>query len=209
MFFYVHAAELHLHPELSDQMFRMRARVFKDRLRWDVDVENGRERDAYDSMDPLYVLSVDECSSRLRGSVRILPTTGPHMMRDVFNDFFDDPLHIESPLIWECTRFAVDPEPGTELTTAGLNLATSELLLGILDAAAAAGVTQILGVSETPMLRIYRRSGWMPEIVGRAHPQGSVPIFAGLWDVTPEARLTVAARARLGHIPGPARARAA
>lgn len=189
-----YAAELANDPELLDQMFRLRARVFRDRLRWDVRVENGRESDEYDRMDPLYVMSIDDEGRRLRGAVRILPTTGPHMMRDVFNGFFDEPLDIVSPLIWECTRFAVDPGPGASVTSTGVNLATCELLLGILDAAAAAGVTQVLGVSETPMLRIYRRCGWMPEIVGRAEPRGGVSIFAGLWDVTAEARRSVAAR---------------
>jgi N-acyl-L-homoserine lactone synthetase len=191
----VYASNLHRHPGLADQMFRMRARVFKDRLRWDVIVENGVERDEYDDMDPLYVMSIDDRSGLLRGSVRILPTTGRHMMGDIFNDFFDEPVLAQSPQIWECTRFAIHPDFEATLTPTGLNVATSELLLGVCDAARASGVTQILGVSEVPMLRIYRRSGWAPEIVGRSTRPGTVAIFAGLWDVTREASLSIRARA--------------
>jgi acyl homoserine lactone synthase len=195
MIFNVYASDLIRHPALADQMFRMRARVFKDRLRWDVNVENGIERDQYDDMDPLYVMSIDDRSGRLRGAVRILPTTGRHMMCDIFNDFFDEPVLVQSPQIWECTRFAIHPDFEATLTPTGLNVATSELLLGVCDAARASGVTQILGVSEVPMLRIYRRSGWAPEIIGRSARPGTVAIFAGLWDVTREASQTIRARA--------------
>jgi N-acyl-L-homoserine lactone synthetase len=52
-------------------------------------------------------------------------------------------------------------------------------------------------VSEIGMLRIYRRSGWSPEIVGRAVPPFTAPIFAGLWDVSTEVSRTIAARAGL------------
>jgi acyl homoserine lactone synthase len=195
MIFNVYASDLPRHPALADQMFRMRARVFKERLRWDVAVKDGIERDQYDDMDPLYVMSIDDRSGLLRGAVRILPTTGRHMMADIFNDFFDEPVLVQSPQIWECTRFAIHPDLEATLTPTGLDVATSELLLGVCDAALASGVTQILGVSEVPMLRIYRRSGWAPEIVGRSARPGTVAIFAGLWDVTREASLTIRARA--------------
>ncbi|MHB2167424.1 acyl-homoserine-lactone synthase [Alsobacter sp. R-9] len=182
----LHAFELAQRPDLAEQMFRLRARVFHDRLRWDVCVQDGLERDVYDDCDPLYVLSVDEDTGVVRGAARLLPTTGRHMMRDIFNGFFDEPFEIESPLIWECTRFGVLPDLGSEGGAAGLNVATCELLTGVCEAALVSGVTQILGVSEIPMLRIYRRSGWIPEVIGRSARPGSVPVFAGLWDVSPE-----------------------
>ncbi len=197
MIFNVYASELARHEGLAEQMFRMRARVFKDRLRWDVNVNDGMERDLYDDMDPLYVMSIDDRSGLLRGAVRILPTTGPHMMCDIFNDFFDEPVFAQSPQIWECTRFAIHPDFEASLTPTGLNVATSELLLGVCEAGLKSGVTQILGVSEVPMLRIYRRSGWAPEIVGRSARPGTVAIFAGLWDVTREAGMTIRSRAGL------------
>jgi acyl homoserine lactone synthase len=175
----------------------MRARVFKDRLNWDVAVENGRERDSYDDLNPAYVVSIDEPTGRVRGSVRILPTTGRHMMRDIFNSLFDEPLEIQSPVIWECTRFCIHPDFDRHVTPTGLNVATCEILQGICDTALRAGVKQILGVSEIGMLRIYRRSGWSPEIVGRAVPPFTAPIFAGLWDVSTEVSRTIAARAGL------------
>ncbi len=85
MIFTIESADQDKYPELFDEMFRMRAEVFSGRLGWDVKVENGREIDRFDAEDPLYLLSLDERSGQLRGAVRLLPTTGPNMLRDVFS----------------------------------------------------------------------------------------------------------------------------
>lgn len=39
-----------------ENMLRLRARFFYDRMGWDVRVENGMERDGYDELDPHYLL---------------------------------------------------------------------------------------------------------------------------------------------------------
>jgi hypothetical protein len=84
MIFTIESVDQYKYPELIDEMFRMRAEVFSGRLGWDVSVENGREIDRFDAEDPLYLLSLNEQSGQLRGAVRLLPTTGPNMLRDVF-----------------------------------------------------------------------------------------------------------------------------
>ena len=80
----VNGSERDLHMDLVQEMYRQRARVFKDRMGWDVEVRDGMEIDKFDEENPLYLISVDEGSGRLRGSLRLLPTTGPNMLRDVF-----------------------------------------------------------------------------------------------------------------------------
>jgi acyl homoserine lactone synthase len=42
----------HQYRHLIDEMFRLRARVFRDRLNWDVEVTDGKERDRYDDEQP-------------------------------------------------------------------------------------------------------------------------------------------------------------
>ncbi len=73
------------HPDLIDQMFRLRARVFKERLDWNVAVANGRERDMFDDLHPLYVLAIDEFG-RVAATFRLLRTMGPHMLADAFQE---------------------------------------------------------------------------------------------------------------------------
>ena len=97
-----------MNKNLLDQMLKLRALVFKERLDWEVEVNDGQERDIFDDQDPLYLLSVDECNNLL-GSLRLLPTTGPNMLRDVFSELTPNG-RIASPLIWESSRFCTNPK---------------------------------------------------------------------------------------------------
>jgi N-acyl-L-homoserine lactone synthetase len=70
-----------------DAMFRNRASVFSERLGWEVTVKDGRERDVFDDENPLYLISVDPYTGAYWGSLRLLPTTGPNMLRDEVEQF--------------------------------------------------------------------------------------------------------------------------
>jgi hypothetical protein len=103
---YIHADTLPAHPALARSMFRDRARQFRDRLGWAVTVDAaGEERDAYDALNPLYVIWQD-AGGRHAGSMRFLPTTGQTMVNDHFRHLTGG-VRIESPLIWECSRFCL------------------------------------------------------------------------------------------------------
>ena len=65
------------HSKLLEEMFRMRARIFGERLNWDVKVVNGMERDRYDDEAPVYLIYADDATGAVKGSLRLLPTTGP------------------------------------------------------------------------------------------------------------------------------------
>jgi N-acyl-L-homoserine lactone synthetase len=170
-------------PEAFDQMFRARASVFHDRLGWDVEVRNGREIDRYDEEhDPLYLVSVDS-RGRLTGSLRLLPTTGPTMLSNEFSGFFNEPVDIESPTAWECTRFCVHPE--TEGPTS-YRMVSSELLIGLCELCLASGIEQIVGVYDDRTTRVYARIGWSPAPMAASRSEvGS--LIVGIWDVSQEA----------------------
>jgi len=105
----IEGVDRHAQPDLFEQMFRMRAAVFSERLGWEVTVVDGKELDCFDAEDPLYLLCVDELTQKLKGSVRLLPTTGPNMLRDVFAILVPGGS-VESTLIWESSRFAINPD---------------------------------------------------------------------------------------------------
>ena len=94
-------------------MFRCRAQTFSERLGWEVVVRDGCERDRFDNENPLYLVSANPRSGEYRGSLRLLPTTGPNMLRDVFPALLKDDEAIESATIWECSRICSrDGDPG-------------------------------------------------------------------------------------------------
>src|SRR5208283_327083 len=115
-------------PKEMDAVFQNRAETFHERLGWDVVVKDGRERDHFDDLNPLYLVSVDPVTERYWGSLRLLPTTGPNMLRDVFPQLLDEGDVVESATIWESSRIcaaAVDGQP--KRSKNGVNYVMSEL----------------------------------------------------------------------------------
>ena len=190
MLHYLYADQLHLHPTLRDTMFRDRAEQFSRRLGWDVSVDaDGFERDQYDDLNPLYVVW-ERADGTHGGSMRLLPTTGRTMVSEHFADVADI-SGIVSPLVWECTRFCL--APGAEPRVAGaLMLAGGEVMRGF-------GLTHLLGVFDARMVRIYRRIGASPDVLGSLG-DGRGQISVGLWEYDEADREKVLRRAEL---PGP------
>src|SRR5215469_5126406 len=88
-----------------DGMFRLRHEVFKERLDWEVGTSAGKERDMFDDLDPVYI--VCEHQGEVLGSWRLLPTTGPYMLKDVFPELLYGRQAPQAPDVWEISRFAV------------------------------------------------------------------------------------------------------
>ena len=162
------ASSLSLFPKDVDAMFRSRALTFSERLGWDVVVTDGYERDAFDDLNPLYLVSVDPATEQYWGSLRLLPTTGPNMLRDVFPFLLDEGQVIESATIWESSRIcAVSAEGQPERAKGSLNFVLSELIAGIGEVAILAGLTQIVSVFDARIFRVLKAAGCNPRIIGR------------------------------------------
>lgn len=179
---YIHGHDLHKFPKLAESMFRDRADQFKTRLGWAVSVDaQGFERDEYDDENPLYVIW-EESDGTHGGSMRLLPTTGRTMVNDHFLHLTDG-VRIQSPLIWECTRFCLarGAKPGV---AAALMLAGGEVMQQF-------GVAHYVGVFDARMVRIYRRIGSSPEVLG-SEGEGREAVSIGLWEFSPDAQANVA-----------------
>ena len=164
--------ELETHPTLARTMFIDRATQFSKRLRWEVTVDqDGGERDEYDTLNPLYVI-LENSDGEHAGSLRFLPTTGKTMVNDHFTHLTDG-VKIQSPYIWECTRFCVSPtsdrRAAAKLLTAGAFIMKE------------CCIDHFVGVFDDRMERIYRVIGANPTVLGRQKAQqGSIGI--GLWE---------------------------
>ena len=92
--------------EIAD-MHRLRHRVFKERLDWDVLASGDMEIDEFDALHPAYLLQRAN-DGRVQGCVRLLPSTGPTMLRDAFPILLDGTSAPASSSVWESSRFALD-----------------------------------------------------------------------------------------------------
>ena len=187
---YIYAEDLKHHETLARTMFRDRAQQFRTRLKWDVSVDaTGFEIDQYDEMNPLYVIWEMENGTH-GGSMRLLPTTGDTMINDHFTHLTDG-VKIVSPLIWECTRFCLSPRHEKEAASIAASLLVAGCEMGL-----QVGLTDSVGVFDARMVRIYKRIGWEPTIVG-TDGASKDRISVGLWEVSEAAKARICAQAGL------------
>jgi acyl homoserine lactone synthase len=186
-------------PKEINAMFRNRAETFSDRLGWDVVVQDGYERDVFDDANPLYLVSVDPDTEEYWGSLRLLPTTGPNMLRDVFPQLLDGDC-IESATIWESSRICAAALAGQpQRNRSRVNYVLSELILGIGEVAVAAGLTQIVSVFDARIFRVLKAAGCNLQVIGTPQRIGGVMCYAGLFDTGEEPLRAFRAVAGIEH----------
>lgn len=180
----VYADQADKHPELFASMYRDRASQFRDRLGWNVKVdERGFETDVYDLLNPMYLIAEAHDGTHL-GSMRFLPTTGDTMINDHFTEITGG-VTVKSPFIWESTRFCLAPNASRSVSR--------KVLLGTLELGLHFGVQFFVGVFSRKMCRIYERIGWSPVVVGEGTIEGD-DVLAGLWPISEAARMGILAR---------------
>ncbi|AOR81188.1 acyl-homoserine-lactone synthase [Novosphingobium resinovorum] len=176
---------------LIEQMHVLRARVFRDRLGWDVDVAGGHEVDDYDALNPVYLLVVSDSTKHVVGCARLLPGSGPTMLGRTFPVLLDGgPLPSGHHLI-ESSRFCIDTDVAGANTARGLHQATMMLFSGILDWAIAHGYSQVMTVTDLRFERILKRAGLPFSRLGSAHPIGNTMAIAGIVPATEETAFSV------------------
>ena len=171
--------------ELAMGMHRLRGRVFKERLDWDVYVAGGLEIDQYDTFKPTYLLALDK--SEVVGCVRLLPTTGPNMLADTFPVLLDGHAAPRAAKIWESSRFCVDTKNVAATAGNGLREATYLLFAAMIEWGQQLDLQAIATVTDLRMERILRRTGWHLERLGTPHQIGATQAVAGLLPVTDNA----------------------
>ena len=184
--------------DLLDEMFRLRARVFGDRLGWEIEVEDEREVDRFDSLDPAYLVGLDDHGCVV-SCTRLLQTTGPHMLADVFSSILGGEPPLRGSRIWEATRFCVDTQRLRAMSgTGGISRVTCEMVIGINDYGMNAGISDIIAVIDPVMNRVLKRSACAPyDYLGSQVPMGKVPAMAALLDCTEERSQAVRAFSRI------------
>ena len=163
-------------------MFRLRHEVFKERLDWEVGCQNGRERDMFDDLDPVYIVCEDE--GEVLGSWRLLPTTKPYMLKDVFPELLHGMPAPEAPDVWEISRFAVSKRVVGNESMGSIKKVTNLLLEQLFAFAARRDITRIVAVSDVRFERILKRAGLLTNRFGPPLQIGITKAVSGYADVT-------------------------
>lgn len=186
-----------LYTDELDAMHRLRYDVFSVRLGWQVEVENGREYDQFDELDPTYFLAIENGS--VVATWRLLPTMGPYMLRDIFPELLDGEQAPESPTIFETSRFAVHTDGDAEQGLACLNKATGELFCGLLEYGLAAGIEEVWTVYDIRIARLLKRLDCTPLWRSKARRIGETLAVAGRFEISNQVLARIRAAAGIDH----------
>lgn len=167
------------------EMHRLRYRIFKERLGWDVQVGGDMEVDEFDACQPVYLLQRND-DGRVQGCVRLLPTTGPTMLRDTLPALLDGQAAPASDAIWESSRFGGDLCTREAKTAGSIARATYELFAGMIEFGLMRQLTDIVTVTDARMKRILCRARWPLKRLGAPRPIGKTIAVAGYLEVSRE-----------------------
>lgn len=173
--------------QVLQSMFQLRNEVFHKRLGWDVKSHADMEIDEYDDLDPVYIVACDSEHS-VNGCCRLLPTTGPYMLKDIFPQLLRGEEIPNSRVVWELSRFALQPCARNDVRQANLSAVTFEILQKGVDYAMTRGIQSYVFATSVAMERIFRMIGIPIRRFGdkRATQVGKVLSVACWVDITEE-----------------------
>lgn len=154
----IHAVSAHNQSEYRPylrQLWQQRYDVFVEKMGWSLDCAEGTERDQFDRPDTVYLLSIDD-DGQLRGAMRLLPTTKPHLMSDLFPHLCAKGVP-SGETVWEISRFY-------SLTGRHMMLerdrTVSELICGLYEYALETGIKQVTCVASMVLFPTILKAGW-------------------------------------------------
>lgn len=164
---------------LLDQMHQLRARVFHGRMKWDVAVQDGRERDEFDCCQPTYIMIVDGHGTVV-GAVRLLPATGPTLLSILFPELGPAGLFRPHAAMIESSRFCVDTSCEVGRAGQSLHEATWTMFAAIIEWSMANGYSELITATDLRIERILRRAGWPMKRIGEPKAIGNTTAVVGL-----------------------------
>lgn len=178
------SANRHLYERELDEHHQIRHRIYIEELRWRglTPRANKREYDQFDIEDTVYLLGIE--GGRVVGGLRLVPTTGPHLIADVFSRFASERGVPRRPDIAEWTRIFVVPERREEHSGSKIG---STIIASMIDYGLQEGLTGISVVMNTFWLPKFLKYGWRVRPLGLPDVHDDEWLVAVLIDVTPEA----------------------
>jgi acyl homoserine lactone synthase len=188
------------HIPLLDRMYKLRHAVFAERLQWTSLNHDRREIDLYDVLNPVYLICRDS-NGDVVGCWRLLPTTQPYMLKDIFPHLLHGAPAPERPDTWEISRFAIDPSWRDYNSLGAVGSVVGQMLLDLFDFSEANGIVRIVAASDIRFDRILKRAGLVTSHYGPPVRMENSSAVAGWADITDENRARIETRLALASVP--------
>ncbi len=169
-----------LGPGLMQRIGRYRHKVFVEQLGWRLlGGTDGLELDQFDLPDTFYVAA--QVRGEIAGIARLLPTTRPYLLSEIFPQLLDGEAPPASAHVWELSRFAATPPDDAQAGNALGHLSSPlavRLLAESLAVAAGRGAAHVITVSPLGVERLLRKAGFSARRVGVPVVSGSDSLIA-------------------------------
>lgn len=165
--------------QLVDAQHKLRARIFGERLGWEVTVRDGGERDEFDELLPTYIVTTTD-NGAVAGCARLLPAMGPTMVAGVFPSLLPGGHLSAHPAMIESSRFCVDTGLAEGRGAGSVHEATLTMFAGIIEWCIANDYTEIVTVTDLRFERILARVGWRLQRLGEPRKIGVTMAVAGI-----------------------------
>ena len=150
-------------------MLRFRHRVFRERLNWEVQSTDDMEFDIFDTLNPYYMIA--QHAGEIIGCWRLLPTTGPYMLKNTFPQLLNGQPAPEHESIWEVSRFAMATPGNSKNEQAIFNHLTLEMFRRSVLFAKQFNIKHFVSVNSMAFEKVMNRSGVISRRFENSSPQ--------------------------------------
>jgi acyl-homoserine lactone synthase len=170
------------YKDVMEAAWRLRHRVFVEKMGWKaVAKPDGREIDQFDTDEAIHFVGWEK--GKAYGYCRLLPTTKPHLLSDVYPEILAGEPVPRGPGVYEWTRFAVAPEKRDGVS--GMDQTTRLLFTGVAEACLDQGIDELTVEADPIWLTRFIELGWRPEPLALPTTYDGRPIVPFKCRVTP------------------------
>ena len=171
------------HASLLDSYHRWRHLIYIEERGWtDLNTENGRERDQFDTEDAVHLIAV--LDGDVVGGSRLIPMAKPTLLATVFPHLVEHGAMPTDSQSFEWTRMFVVPAHrlGRRSRSVG-----GALLCSVMDYCCTVGARRVGGVQETYWLPRWHEFGWTVRPLGLPQEIAGSMTLAAFMDVSADA----------------------
>ena len=159
------------YSDLMEEVWRFRHRQFVERLGWkELRSEDGREKDRFDTEDAIHLIALNE--GRIVGYTRLLRTSGPHLLRDIYPEIMEGQDWPRQRDVSEWTRCISDENAGR----IGDVQASHVLITGVLEFCLISGIRGMIVETHPKLVTWMLETGYRVETLHAPQVINAVPV---------------------------------
>lgn len=170
-------------PEIRREVFEFRHQIFIEKLGWEIPSIDSMEFDKYDALLPVNMITRN-ADGYITAAWRLLPTTGPYMLRNTFEDLLGDKEAPVGDTIWEISRFAFDPQKTGHQGVLEFSKIAGEMFCALGEFGLQIGMKEVVGVYDMRISHILKNLGCIPLWIGRPKKIGNCLAVAASFEVS-------------------------